>query len=205
MATETKITDLTIVVPVETDILPVVSDPAGTPITKKTTIKSILEQRINYSLVATDFALTAGTGAQAAFPTTGDVFTLTANTTYEVEGIYYISKSGTTCTTSLLFPLTTAVATFIGLNVTAFNAAANTTTATLAGTWINQLTATVINATASGEVAIKFKGLLRITTGGTVTPQIQFSAGPTTPLMKAGSYIKFTPIGTTQNVQGAFA
>ena len=205
MATETKITDLTIVVPVETDILPVVSDPAGTPITKKTTIKSILEQRINYSLVATDFALTAGTGAQAAFPTTGDVFTLTANTTYEVEGIYYISKSGTTCTTSLLFPLTTAVATFIGLNVNAFNAAANTTTATLAGTWINQLTATVINATASGEVAIKFKGLLRITTGGTVTPQIQFSAAPTTPLMKVGSYIKFTPIGTTQNVQGAFA
>lgn len=202
---DTKITELTVVVPVETDILPVVSDPAGTPITRKTTIKSILEQRINYSLVASDFSLTAGTGAQAAFPTTGDVFTLTANTTYEVEGVYYISKSGTTCTTSLLFPLTTAVATFIGLNVNAFNAAANTTTATLAGTWINQLTATVINATASGEVAIKFKGLLRITTGGTVTPQIQFSAAPTAPLMKVGSYIKFTPIGTTQNVQGAFA
>ena len=202
---DTKITELTVVVPVETDILPVVSDPAGTPITKKTTIKSILEQRINYSLVASDFSLTAGTGAQAAFPTTGDVFTLVANTTYEVEGVYYISKSGTTCTTSLLFPLTTAVATFIGLNVRAFNSAANTTTATLAGTWINQLTATVINATASGEVAITFKGLLRITTGGTVTPQIQFSAAPTTPLMKVGSYIKFTPIGTTQNVQGAFA
>lgn len=202
---DTKITELTVVVPVETDVIPVVSDPAGTPITKKTTIKSILEQRINYSLVASDFSLTAGTGAQAAFPTTGDVFTLVANTTYEVEGVYYISKSGTTCTTSLLFPLTTAVSTFIGLNVMAFNSAANTTTATLAGTWINQLTATVINATASGEVAIKFKGLLRITTGGTVTPQIQFSAAPTSPLMKAGSYIKFTPIGTTQNVQGAFA
>lgn len=205
MADSTKITELTVVVPVETDIVPVVSDPGGTPITKKATIKSILEQRINYSLCGTDFSLTAGTGAQAAFPTTGDVFTLSANTTYEVEGIYYISKSGTTCTTSLLFPLTTAVATFVGLNVTAFNSAANTTTATLAGTWVTQTTATVINATATGEVAIKFKGLMRITTGGTVTPQIQFSAAPTAPLMKAGSYIKFTPIGTTQNVQGAFA
>jgi hypothetical protein len=202
---DVKITELTVITPVETDILPVVSDPAGTPITKKTTIKSILEQRINYSLAGTDFTLTAGTGAQAAFPTTGDVFTLVANTTYEVEGVYYISKSGTTCTTALLFPLTTAVATFIGLNVFAFNAAANTTTPTVAGTWVNQLTATVVNATAVGEVAIKFKGLLRITTAGTVTPQIQFSAAPTTPLMKAGSYIKFTPIGTTQNVQGAFA
>lgn len=202
---DTKITELTVVTPVETDIFPVVSDPAGTPVTKKTTLKSILDTRLNYSLVGTDFTLTAGTGAQAAFPTTGDVFTLLANTTYEVEGVYYISKSGTTCTTSLLFPLTTATSTFLGLNVMAFNAAANTTTATLSGTWITQLTATVINSTASGEVAIKFKGLLRIGTSGTVTPQIQFSATPTTPLMKAGSYIKFTPIGTTNNTQGSFA
>lgn len=205
MATETKITDLTVVVPVETDIFPVVSDPAGTPITKKTTLKSILDTRLNYSLIGTDFTLTAGTGAQAAFPTTGDVFTLVANTTYEVEGTYYISKSGTTCTTSILFPLTTATSTFIGLNVFAFNAAANTTTPTVAGTWVNQITATVVNATATGEVAIKFKGLFRIGTAGTVTPQIQFSATPTTPLMKVGSYIKFTPVGTTNNTQGAVA
>jgi hypothetical protein len=202
---DVKITELTVVTPVETDVLPVVSDPAGTPITKKTTLKSILDTRLNYSLIGSDFSLTAGTGAQAAFPTTGDVFTLVANTTYEIEGIYYITKSGTTCTTSLLFPLTTATATFIQYHVTAHNAVANTTTATLAGTLVNQLTATVINATATGELAIKFKGLLRIGTGGTVTPQIQFSAAPTSPVMKAGSYIKFTPIGTTNNTQGAVA
>jgi hypothetical protein len=202
---DVKITELTVIVPVETDILPVVSDPAGTPVTKKTTLKSILDTRLNYSLIASDLTLTAGTGAQAAFPTTGDVFTLVASTTYEFEGIYYISKSGTTCTTSLLFPLTTATATFIQYHVLAENAVANTTTATLAGTLVTQLTATVINATAVGEVAVKFKGIIRVGTGGTVTPQIQFSAAPTAPLMKTGSYIKFTPIGTTNNTQGSFA
>lgn len=201
--TDVKITELTVYTPIETDVIPAVSDPAGTPITKKSTIKSILDLRLNYSIAGSDFTLAASTSAQAAFPTTGDVFTLVASTTYEVEGIYYISKSGTTCTTALLFSLTTATSTFIGLNVFAFNAAANTTTPTVAGTWVNQITATVVNATAVGEVAIKFKGLFRVGTGGTVIPQIQFSAVPTTPLMKVGSYIKFTPIGTTNNILGA--
>lgn len=204
--TDVKITDMTeLTTPAEVDVLEIVDDPAGTPLSRKVTVKSLLDTRLNYSLIASDFSLVAGTGAQAAFPTTGDVFTLQASTTYQVEGTYYISKSGTTCTTSLLFPLTTATSTFFGLNVFAFNAAANTTTPTVAGTWINQITATVVNATAVGEVAIKFKGIFRVGTGGTVTPQIQFSAAPTTPLMKIGSYIKFTPIGTTNNVQGAFA
>jgi hypothetical protein len=42
--------------------------------------------------------------------------------------------------------------------------------------------------------------------GGTVTPQINFSAAPTTPVMKADSYIKFTPIGTNvENAKGVVA
>jgi hypothetical protein len=37
---------------------------------------------------------------------------------------------------------------------------------------------------------------MRTTLGGTITPQIAFSANPTgTNLMKVGSFIKFTPIG----------
>jgi len=41
--------------------------------------------------------------------------------------------------------------------------------------------------------------------GGTVTPQINFSATPTTPVMTADSFIKFTPIGTTNNILGSVA
>lgn len=190
----------------ETDIFPVVVDPAGTPLTKKVTLKTILDERLNFTIVGTDFSLNAATGVQSAFPTTGDVFTLLADTTYEVEGIYYITKSGTTCTTGLAFALGGGASiTSFNYNVLAQNAAVNTTGATVAGTWINQVASTVINATATGEVVIRFKGLLRMNLGGTVTPQINFSAVPTTPVMKANSFIKFTPIGTTNNIAGSVA
>lgn len=204
---DVKITELTNLTPVlETDLLPVVSDPAGTPITKKMTVKTLLDTRLNFSIVGSDFSLTAGTGVQSAFPTTGDIFTLVANTTYEFEGIYYITKSGTTCTTALAFLLAGGASiTSIRYHVLAQNVAVNTTGATLAGTYVDQVASTVVNATASGEVAIKFEGLIRMNAGGTVTPQVNFSAAPTTPVMKANSYIKFTPIATTNNTQGAVA
>lgn len=202
---DVKITELTALAPVlETDILPVVSDPAGTPITKKATLKTLLDTRLNYSLTASDFSLSTATGVQSAFPTTGDVFTLAAGTTYEFEGLYHIGKSGTTCTTALAFLLAGgATITFIKYQVSAQNAAVNTTGATVASTFIDQVASTVINATASTDVIIKIKGLIRMNAGGTVTPQINFSAVPTTPLMKAGSYIKFTPIGGTNNILGS--
>jgi hypothetical protein len=205
--TDVKITELTALTPVlETDLLPVVSDPAGSPITKKTTVKTLLDTRLNYTIAGSDFTLSTSTGVQSAFPTTGDVFTLVAGTTYEFEGLYHIGKSGTTCTTALAFLLAGGASiTFIKYQVSAQNAAINTTGATVASTFIDQVATTVINATASTDAIIKFKGLIRMNAGGTVTPQVNFSAIPTTPLMKTGSYIKFTPIGTTNNTQGAVA
>jgi len=66
--------------------------------------------------------------------------------------------------------------------------------------------ATVINATASTDVAIKFKGIIRMNAGGTLTPQIIFSAAPTSPVMVADSFIKFTKIGTNvEDTIGAVA
>lgn len=202
---DVKITDYTeLTTPAEVDLLEIVDDPAGTPISKKVTVKSLLDTRLNYSIVGSDFSLTAGTGVQSAFPTTGDVFTLVASTTYEFEGAYYIDKSGTTCTTAMAFALAGGASiTSITYTAIAQNVAVNTTGATHGSAWINQVASTVVNATASTAVYIKFKGIIRMNAGGTVTPQINFSAAPTTPLMKANSYIKFTPIGTTNNVQGA--
>ena len=52
-------------------------------------------------------------------------------------------------------------------------------------------------ATTAG-VQIYFKGIISMNVGGTVTPQIQFSAAlGGTNLMKAGSFIKFTRLGST--------
>lgn len=205
--TDVKITEYTeLTAPAAGDVLEIVDDPSGSPISKKVTVKSLLEAFDNYSIVGTDFSLSAASGVQSAFPTTGDVFTLEASTTYEFEGTYYIDKSGTTCTTALAFLLAGGASiTSIAYQAIAQNVAVNTTGATHGSAWINQVASTVVNVTASTAVYINFKGIIRMNAAGTVTPQINFSAAPTTPVMKPMSYIKFTKIGTTNNILGGVA
>lgn len=204
-----KITELAALTTIaESDILPFVSDPAGTPVTKKITKKDLLNSRTLMSIVpAGNFALSTSTSVQSAFPTTGDVFTLEGATTYEFEGMYLITKSGTTCTTGMAFALAGGASiTSIKYIAMAQNVAANTTGATHGSAWVDQVAATVINATASTAVYIKFKGIIRMNAGGTVTPQIIFSAAPTSPVMVADSYIKFTKVGTNvENTIGSVA
>lgn len=190
------------------DLVVIVNDPTGTPVTQKSTEKTLFNSRKLMSIVPSgNFALGTGTSVQSAFPTTGDVFTLEGATTYEFEGEYFITKSGTTCTTGMAFALAGgASVTSIKYIAQAQNVAVNTTGATIGSAWVNQVAATVINATASTDVAIRFKGIIRMNAGGTVTPQIIFSAAPTSPVMVADSFIKFTKIGTNvENTIGAVA
>lgn len=204
---DVKITELSATTtPVITDILPIVVDPAGTPVTKKITVATLLNTRKLFSIVpAATFALGTGTSVQSAFPTTGDVITLEASTSYWFEGQYLIDKSGTTCTTGMAFALAGG-ASITSIMYTAFaqNVAKNTTGATVASAWIDTVSATVVNATASSAVMIKFSGIIRMNAAGTVTPQIIFSAAPTSPIMLANSYIKFEKCGTnTEDVLGS--
>lgn len=62
---------------------------------------------------------------------------------------------------------------------------------------MTQVGSVVITATATtAGVGIYFKGVISFGTGGTITPQINFSANPGgTNLMKAGSYIRFRRLG----------
>lgn len=202
-----KITELTALGTIEeTDLLPVVSDPAGTPVTKKITEKDFINSRKLLSIVpAANFSLTASTSAQNALPTSGDVFTLEASTTYMFEGMYFITKSGSTCTTALSFALGgSASITSMKYVALAQNVAKNTTGATVGSTWVDRVAATVINATASTDLYVKFEGIIRMNAGGTVTPQITFSAAPTSPVMVADSFVKFEKIGTsTENTIGS--
>ena len=199
-----ELTALTTIAP--TDLLPFVSDPAGTPATKKITENEFVNSRKLVSIVpAGDFALTAGSSAQNAFPTTGDVFTMAASTTYEFEGMYFITKSGTTCTTALSFALGGSI-TSIKYVAEVQNVAKNTTGATHGSAWVDRAAATVVNATATTALYIKFKGIIRTNGAGTLTPQITFSATPTSPVMVADSFISFKKIGTsTENTIGAVA
>lgn len=206
---EVKVSELDIASTInETDLVPTTVDPSGTPSSKAAQWKTILDKRLNFSIVpAAELSLTAGTGAQAAFPTTGDVITVAPLTTYKFEGQYRITKSGTTCTVAMLFALAGgASVTSLLYHAQGHNLAVNTTGQTQDTIHVSQVTATVITSTSTGEVFIKFEGLIRVNARGTITPQIQFSAAPTTPVMKADSYIMFTPIGgNTENVKGSFA
>ena len=190
------------------DLLVLVDDPAGIPVTKKITEKSLYNTRKLMSIVpAATFTLGTGTAVQNSFPTTGDTFTLEGSTTYEMEGYYRITKSGTTCTVGMAFALAGgATITSIDYATISQNAAVNTTGTAQDTCSVNQIAATVVTATASTAVWIKFTGLIRMNVGGTVTPQIIFSAAPTTPVMTANSYIKFTKIGTnTEDTIGSVA
>lgn len=162
-----------------------------------------LSPSTQYSIVPSgNFTLLTTSGVQSAFPTTGDVWTLQATTSYFMEGFYQITKTTTTVTVAMAFAAAGGLTvTSINYFVWAFNAAVNTTasaaTAALVNlTNVNQLATTVVTATSTSATSIFFKGIIRVNVAGTLTPQINFSANTTVPVMVADSFITFTPLGT---------
>lgn len=159
-----------------------------------------------------DFALLTTSGVQSAFPTTGDTWTLAASTSYFFEGFYQITKTTTTITIAMAFAAASGLTvTSINYFVSALNAAVNTTASAASAalvnlTNVNQLASTVVTATNTTATSIYFQGIIRVNVGGTLTPQVNWSANTTVPVMKADSYIKFTPIGTNSvNIVGNVA
>lgn len=158
-----------------------------------------------YSIVpASDFSLSTAAGVQTAFPTTGDVWTLAGSTTYMFEGQYYITKVTNNVSIAMAFALAGgASVTSILYDVNGQNIGADSTGTTQQSVYIDTVSSTIVNAASTGNVFLRFKGIIRMNAGGTVTPQINFSGTAVTPVMKANSYITFTPIGSsTQNVLG---
>jgi hypothetical protein len=161
--------------------------------------RGVLSPRF-YSIVPSGgFAMSTGTGA--CFPTTGDVWTLPASTTYFIEGFYSITKSGTTCTTGISFvsggggSLTSILYQSIGAV-----SASGTAQTTILSISANN---TVVIPTGSVACFCRFSGLLRTNAAGTFTPTTTFSAVPTTPTMNTGSYLMLIPLGTdTTNIMG---
>lgn len=155
--------------------------------------------QVQMAITESDFTLQASNATQTAFPTTCDVWTLEANTTYIFEGCYHMTVGTTTHTTAMSFALGGgASVTSINYSVIGWNGVA-ATTATAQGTvWVDTVASTVVTATAAtAGNHLWFKGIIRMNAAGTLTPQITFSANPGgTNLMKKDSYIMFTKVGT---------
>lgn len=137
--------------------------------------------------------------AQSVFSTPSGVG-LAANTTYEFEATYLITRSaGTTShTTSVLFNASNA------LNGIAYVADATTSTGValtalsrIYGTATTGLTVTAASTSATENLVITLRGIMRTNLATVITPQFQYSAAPGgAPTVLPNSYIKFKPLGS---------
>ena len=138
--------------------------------------------------------------AQKVFnSSTNGAVTLAASTTYFMEGVYYITRAaGTTShTLSTLFAL--------GGTLTSIAYTADTTSTTgnalgaVSRIYATGATATVVTAastSATENITVTIRGIVRTNSAGTFTPQIQYSAAPGgAPTVLANSFFKLTPIG----------
>jgi len=147
-------------------------------------------------------ALTSGATAQNVFSPVGfDTITVQASTTYMFDGLYIIKTTGaTTHTISMSFALTTATITNCTWTTMSYPLASTPTSAVRAqdGNFFAAVGGGAVNATnATAFNVVKFEGIMRVNAGGSVVPQITFSAAPGgTNTLEIGSYLRFYPIGS---------
>ena len=178
-----------------------ISSPSATALALKTVVPAGTGVTPTVQIICPSaaYTLTNGTGAQAVFNTGMRTITLQASTTYMFEGQYMIT-TGTAIshTTTMSFVLTSATMTnCTWATVSGAPAALNAGTSGAFTSIFNSVAGGII-ATSSlvANKVITFKGIMRVNAGGTLVPNIQFSAAPgATCSTLIGSYIKFYPIG----------
>lgn len=149
-----------------------------------------------------NYTLTDSATAQKAFnASTNGSLTVQGSTTYLVEGVYNITSTGTTSHTWGASIAGTATLTSGMLTYLADGAAGNalrTITSIYTTTPGTNVVLTGASTSATENVTITFKGILRINAGGTIIPTVKLSAGTSgTPTMLANSYFIATPLGTS--------
>lgn len=168
-------------------------------ITPSATIGRAVSLASVFTSIQSDFTLAAASGVQNCFTAANDTLTVEGSTSYLMEAVYIMNTGATTHTTAVAFALAG------GASVTSFeylamlwSAAANTIATAQSTTHVSGVASKVLNATSTAVwTLIQLKGLVRFNAGGTIAPQINFSANPTgTNLMKVGSFIRFTPVGS---------
>ena len=156
--------------------------------------------------------LADSSAVQNIFAAAQDTVTLAANTTYYMRGRLYMNRTSSyanNANTALLFGGTAVISgiayhTFASATSVADGSpSSGTTTHTnfvSVATAVNVFTAVI--SPSNHRRDLFFEGFVRITTGGTFIPQIQFSAalGGTTDL-RIGSFLELVPVGSDTFVQ----
>lgn len=150
--------------------------------------------------------LDAATTPTAVFTTpTNGTLTVGGTTTYQFEGCYRLSNTGTTSHTWATLFGGTATLTGIFYTVQAYTGTTSGATLTaVSGEQVSAATATTVTAASTSAtefVTIWLRGFVQINAAGTFIPQMQASARPGatgTPgvTIKAGSFFRMWPVGT---------
>jgi hypothetical protein len=155
------------------------------------------------ALSANNTTLGDTSSAQAVFNVgTGSTGTiqLPASTSYIMEAVYYITRGvGTNShTLSTLFAL--------GGSLTSITYVAETTSTTgnvlgavsrIYGTAATALAVTAASTSATENITVTIRGIVRTNAAGSFTPQIKYDSAPGgAPTVLANSWFRLTPIGT---------
>lgn len=155
---------------------------------------------VSVRVQANNNTLADSSSAQNVFSSPAAI-TLDASTTYMFEAVYYITRAaGTTShTLSTLFALSGTL--------TSMTYTADTTSTTgntlgavsrIYGTGATATVVTAANTSATENITVILRGVIKTNATGTLTPQIQYSAAPGgAPTVLANSYIKLIPVGTS--------
>lgn len=157
----------------------------------------LIEHVLALSSVGT---LSDSNAAQLMLPVGAGALTVNSSTTYEFEAEVIITRSAGT-TSHTLGVLFAGTATFTSLRnmIDVSNPTGNTLGAVsrIYQTSAGSVTVTSANTSATEHICLKMSGIMRVNAGGTIIPQIQYSAAPGgTPSVQTNSFFRARPIGS---------
>jgi hypothetical protein len=163
----------------------------------------------SYYALNGDRSLSTGTAVQSLY---GVGFTLAANTTYEFELLADLAWTSVGANgVSILLNLGASVNAITASATSAYNTSQGQMNAAYSAwqTGTSTISLTPILSAASGTTIyapVIVKGLVRVGSSTTITPQVSQSSASSTFTLKTGSYMKFNPIGSNiVTTIGAFA
>ena len=157
----------------------------------------------HFMALAADYTANDSASAQKVFnigTSSAGAISLPNNTSYFMEAVYYITRAvGTTShTLSTLFAVSNALT---GITYTADTTSTTGNTlgavSRIYGTAATAVAVTAASTSATENITVVIRGIVRTNLATTFTPQIQYSSAPGgAPTVLTNSYIRLTPIGT---------